>query len=78
MGHEHGRRKRKIERKKREKSFTLKHTHFSVNNCMESRGNMYIDLRCGAVHVFSKSERLPEDGQVRSKHVAVDAILMLF
>jgi hypothetical protein len=38
----------------------------------------YIDLRSSAVRQFSKSEQLPEDGQVRPKHVAVDMILMLF
>jgi hypothetical protein len=30
------------------------------------------------VRQFSKSEQLPEDGQVGLKHLAIDAILMLF
>jgi hypothetical protein len=30
------------------------------------------------VQRFSKSEQLPEDGQVGPKHVAIDVILMLF
>jgi hypothetical protein len=34
---------------------------------MQQRGN-----------TVSKSEQLPEDGQVRPKHVAIDVILMLF
>jgi hypothetical protein len=31
-----------------------------------------------AVRWFSNSEQLPEDGQVRPKHVEIDVILMLF
>jgi hypothetical protein len=38
----------------------------------------YIGLRSIAVQRFSKSEQLPEDGQVRPKCVAIDVILMLF
>lgn len=38
----------------------------------------YIDLRSNSVRCFSESEPLPEDGQVKPKHVAIDAILMLF
>jgi hypothetical protein len=32
----------------------------------------YFDLRTSAVWQFKKSEYLPEDGQVRPKHVVVD------
>jgi hypothetical protein len=34
----------------------------------------YIDLRSSAAWRFSKSEQLPEDGQVRPKHVAIDVL----
>jgi hypothetical protein len=39
---------------------------------------IHIDLRSNAVQRFSKSEQLPEDGQVGPKHAAISVILMLF
>jgi hypothetical protein len=66
----HGRRKRKIEREKI-KSYVLKQMYFSVidENAIALK---YFDLRTSSVWRFRKSERLPEDGQVWPKHVAVD------
>jgi hypothetical protein len=52
-------------------------TYFSVNNA-NAVAWKYISLRSSAVQWFQKGEQLPEDGQVRPKHVAVDVILMLF
>jgi hypothetical protein len=36
-----------------------------------------IDFRTSAVRRFSRSEHLPEDGQVGPEHVAIDVILKL-
>jgi hypothetical protein len=38
----------------------------------------FIDLRSSAMRRFSKGEQLPEDGQIRPKHVAIYVILILF
>jgi hypothetical protein len=35
-----------------------------------------MEILCGAT--ASKSEKLPEDGQVKPKHREIDVILMLF
>lgn len=51
-------------------------THFSANND-NTIALKHIDLRHSAVRWFSKSEQLPEDGQVGLKHVAIDVILIL-
>jgi hypothetical protein len=60
----------------RRKSFVLKQTHFIAND--DAIARKYIELISSAVRRFSKSEQLPEDGQVRPKRVAIDVILMLF
>lgn len=52
------------------KSFVLKQPHFSVNDMQQKH------LKCSQCNGF-KSEQFPEDGQVESKHVAIDAILTL-
>jgi hypothetical protein len=59
----------------RKESFVLRQTYFKVNNDNEIAWK-YIDFRTSAVRRFSKSEQLPEDYQVRPKHVAVDVILI--
>jgi hypothetical protein len=38
----------------------------------------YIDLTILCSATVSKSEQLPEDGQVGPKHIAIVVILMLF
>jgi hypothetical protein len=50
------------------KSFGLKGTYFSVNDD-NAIAFKYFDLRSSAE--VSKSEHLPEDGQVRPKHIAI-------
>jgi hypothetical protein len=47
--------------------------YFSANND-NSLAWKYIDLSSVTVRQFSNSEQLPEDGQVRPKHVAVEMI----
>jgi hypothetical protein len=61
----------------RRECFVLKQTYFIVNN-INAIAWRYIDLRSSAVWRFSNSEQLPEDGQVRPKHVAILVILTLF
>jgi hypothetical protein len=61
----------------RKEGFVLKETRFSLNNDNEI-ALIYIDLRSSAVRRILKSGQLPEDGQVRPKHVAIDVISMLF
>jgi hypothetical protein len=59
------------------KSFILRQTYFIVNNS-NAIAWKYVDFRSGTMRRFSKSEHLPEDGQIWPKHVAIDMILMLF
>jgi hypothetical protein len=46
-----------------------------MNNDMQQHGNILM-IHCSST--VSKSEQLPEDGQVGPKHLATDVILMLF
>jgi hypothetical protein len=43
---------------------------------MQQHGNILTSDPCSAT--VSKSEQLPEGGQVRPKHLATDVILVLF
>jgi hypothetical protein len=51
--------------------------YFSVKND-NAVAWKYIGIRSSVVRRISKSEQLPEDDQVRPKHVAIDVILKLF